>query len=68
MWYVVLKPQSGSCGGLYLERRMSEGNECLLEESIPWEVRLLKEYCNSTADLDSVSKLVGSYLTWQLAM
>lgn len=27
----------------------------LLEESIPWEVRLLKEYCNSTFDLDSVS-------------
>lgn len=31
--------------------------ESLLEESIPWEVRLLKEYCNSTVDLDTVSKI-----------
>lgn len=28
---------------------------CLLEESIPWEVKLLEGYCNSKADLDSVS-------------
>ena len=31
------------------------GAESLLEESIPWEVRLLKDYLKSTADLDSVS-------------
>lgn len=36
---------------------VQETTEFLLEESIPWEVRLLKEYCNSTADLDSVSWL-----------
>lgn len=29
----------------------------LLEEDIPWEVRLIKEYCKSTADLDCVSSL-----------
>ena len=29
----------------------------LLEEDMPWEVRLIKEYCKSTADLDSVSSL-----------
>ena len=29
--------------------------ESLLEESIPWEVKLLEGYCNTKADLDSVS-------------
>ena len=36
---------------------MSEETEGLLEESVPWEVRLLKGYCNSAVDLDSVSGL-----------
>lgn len=27
----------------------------VLDESIPWEVKLLNEYCDSTANLDAVS-------------
>jgi hypothetical protein len=29
--------------------------EGLLEEDIPWEVKLLEEYCNCKAELDLVS-------------
>lgn len=34
---------------------VSEVTDHLLEESVPWEVNLLREYCKSDADLDSVS-------------
>lgn len=42
------------------KQRMCQREKSVLEESIPWEVRLLKDYCNSTTDLDTVSVAWGS--------
>lgn len=36
---------------------MAEEKASLLEESVPWEVKLLEDYCRSKADLESVSYL-----------
>ncbi len=39
-----------------------EEEQSLLEESVPWEVRLLKDFCNSREDVDSVRMRVDWFV------
>ena len=64
LWYWVGKTTHTINSALFrilkTGEEMSEETVYLLEEDIPWEVKLIQEYCKSRADLESVSEVAGS--------